>query len=187
LITDRTSSQLAIIAMGVSGCGKSTMGHGLANAIPCPFIEGDDHHPLANVAKMQSGIPLSDTDRWPWLQALSQAIRETTQQNGCVVASCSALKRAYRDFLREQIPVPTVFLLLDVPQALLERRLSVRQGHYMPVKLLASQLEALETLTDEEGGFILNGTHALPTLVSESLQIVRRLQTTAPGGSLPAK
>ena len=177
----------AIVAMGVSGCGKSTFGRELARALDRPFIEGDEYHPAASVAKMRAGIALTDSDRWPWLRSLSRALGDLARSKGCAVASCSALRLSYRECLREHIGLPTVVLLLDVPRAMLEQRMASRDGHYMPVALLASQLETLEVPRAENFAFVLDGTLPIPVLVDQSLNLLRLLQATAPGGSAPAK
>jgi len=129
--------------MGVAGCGKSTVGAMLAEQLGLVYIEGDDYHPAANRTKMAAGEPLTDADRWPWLEALVKAI--AAQEAGCVV-SCSALKRSYRDVLRQ---LETRFVFLDVSaRTVLER---VRQrDHFFPESLVASQFETLEPPAEME-------------------------------------
>ncbi|MBA3878460.1 MAG: gluconokinase [Sphingobium sp.] len=129
--------------MGVSGCGKSTYGRALAGASAARFIEGDDLHGAANVAKMHAGIALTDADRWPWLDRIAAAVNAALA-GGPVVATCSALRRAYRDRLRAGIAAPVHFVLLDVPRDELRRRMAERTGHFMPPELLDSQLATLE-------------------------------------------
>ncbi|MET3667646.1 gluconokinase [Caulobacter sp. 1776] len=146
----------AVIAMGVSGCGKSTLGGLLAGRLDCPFLEGDDFHDTRAVAKMSAGQPLSDDDRWPWLDRLGMAIGEALTPGGRVVAACSALRRSYRQRLREAIPVPTRFVLLDASYDELLRRLTLRAGHYMPASLLDSQLATLERPGPDEDVFTLD-------------------------------
>jgi gluconokinase len=133
-------SALRIVVMGVSGCGKTTIGLALAERLGARFIEGDQLHPPANVAKMAVGIPLSDDDRWPWLDAVGSALAGSAP----VVASCSALKHAYRDRLRSQAQSSLHFLHLAGDRAVLAQRMAERPGHYMPVSLLDSQLATLE-------------------------------------------
>jgi len=135
---------LAIIAMGVSGSGKSTFGALLAQRLACPFLEGDSFHAPAAVAKMRAGRPLDDDDRWPWLDRLGQAISEAVDAGGLAVAACSALKRSYRARLTAAIGAPTRFVLLEASHDELLRRLNRRPGHYMPPSLLDSQLATLE-------------------------------------------
>lgn len=130
--------------MGVSGSGKSTLGAVLAQALGCPFLDGDDFHDTAAIAKMRTGEPLTDDDRWPWLDRLARAIGEALASDATAVAACSALRRSYRDRLRGAIPSPTRFVLLDASRDELQRRLDHRAGHYMPSSLLASQLATLE-------------------------------------------
>lgn len=134
----------AIIVMGVSGSGKSTLGAMLAQALGCAFLEGDEFHDAASVAKMRAGHPLDDADRWPWLDRLGAAIGAAAAADGVVVAACSALKRAYRDRLIARTGVPTCFILPDVDRGELARRMGNRPGHYMPASLLESQLDTLE-------------------------------------------
>lgn len=136
--------------MGVSGCGKSTLGALLAGALGCPFLEGDEFHDSGAVAKMRAGQPLADDDRWPWLDRLGAATGESLTTQGGVVAACSALKRSYRERLREAIGAPTRFVFLDAQPDELMRRLTQRAGHYMPASLLNSQLTTLERPDGEE-------------------------------------
>lgn len=139
-------SELRVVVMGVSGCGKTTVGIALAERLGARFVEGDRLHPQANVAKMQAGIPLDDTDRWPWLDAVAAVLAKS----GPIVASCSALKFSYRDRLRARSGVPLHFLHLMGDRAALARRMVYRPGHYMPVSLLDSQLAALEPPLPDE-------------------------------------
>lgn len=132
---------IRIIVMGVSGCGKSSMGEALAARLGLPYIEGDALHPAENVAKMSKGTPLTDDDRWPWLTGVGQAV--ATPENGAV-ASCSALKRVYRDLLRREAGEGLIFVHLHGSRALLLERMKHRPGHFMPASLLDSQLATLE-------------------------------------------
>jgi len=143
-MTNTATTRRAIVLMGVSGCGKSTIGRLLAEKLDCPFVEGDELHDTGNIEKMRSGIALDDTDRWPWLDRVAVATRNALGKNETAVAACSALKAAYRQRLAEAIGAPTLFVLLDVGSAELERRLQLRTGHFMPAGLLSSQLEILE-------------------------------------------
>lgn len=137
------------VVMGVSGCGKSTVGAQLAAALGLTFFEGDTLHPAANVARMAAGFALSDADRAGWLQTLSDRIRQARLAEVGLVVSCSALKRAYRDILRQGAP-DLHFLYLRGDYELLAERMAARTGHYMPSSLLASQLVTLETPDAEE-------------------------------------
>ena len=133
---------LVIVVMGVSGCGKSTVGRVLAERLGWVFQEGDDLHPASNVAKMRAGVPLTDEDRWPWLDRVAAWIEGRLAAVESGVVACSALKRAYRERLAR--PGGVVFVHLEVDRHTLEERLAGRRGHYMPAALLASQLETLE-------------------------------------------
>lgn len=139
----------ALVVMGVSGCGKTSVGEGLAAHLGAPFVEGDALHPTANVAKMAAGTPLTDADRWPWLSAI--AARVAAEPAPVIVVSCSALKRAYRDLLRAETGRPVGFLYLHGTEAVLSERMNARQGHFMPAGLLASQLATLEDPRGEPG------------------------------------
>ncbi|CAM5657837.1 gluconokinase [Streptomyces avidinii] len=139
-----------IVVMGVAGTGKTTVGRLLADALALPYAEGDAFHPAANVAKMSAGTPLDDADRWPWLDAIGEWMRNRAGHGGGVVAA-SALKRAYRDRLRAISP-GTVFVHLTGERPLIERRMAARKGHFMPTTLLDSQFEALEPLQADELG-----------------------------------
>jgi gluconokinase len=140
-----------IVVMGVSGCGKSTVAAELVTRTGWAFAEGDTFHPAANVAKMSAGHPLTDEDRWPWLHTLADWIGEHERAGQSVVVTCSALRRAYRDVLREGHP-SVRFAHITVPEQVLADRLAHRTGHYMPASLLASQLETLEPLQADEPG-----------------------------------
>jgi carbohydrate kinase (thermoresistant glucokinase family) len=138
-----------VVVMGVSGCGKSTVGRALAARLGVNFVEGDALHSDRNVAKMAAGIPLTDADRHGWLQAVAEQISNPTAEARGVVASCSALKRIYRDLLRAGAP-DLRFVFLHGDPALLAERLATRTGHYMPPSLLHSQLQTLEPPDDDE-------------------------------------
>lgn len=142
-----------VIVMGVSGCGKTTFGEALAARLEAPFVEGDRLHPVENVRKMSAGIPLDDSDRWPWLAQVAATLAAEERS----VGSCSALKRAYRDRLREGVGSSLRFVCLVLPRHELERRMTSRQGHFMPAGLLDSQLAAFETPLAEEDALIIDG------------------------------
>jgi gluconokinase len=143
------------VVMGVSGCGKSTVGVALATALGVNFIEGDAYHPAANVAKMSAGLALTDDDRAAWLLALQAPLRDARARGAGVVVSCSALKRRYRDVLRAADPALR-FAHLDGSRALIAERMAARVGHYMPLSLLDSQLRDLEPLAADEAGIYLD-------------------------------
>jgi len=148
---------LRLVVMGVSGCGKSTVGVALAQALGVPFVEGDTLHPPRSVALMAAGTPLTDDDRQGWLQAV--AARLAAARGTGVVVSCSALKRRYRDLLRASAP-DLRLVHLTGSRELLERRMRERTGHYMPPELLQSQLDTLEPPQPDEA--VYTGDIALP-------------------------
>jgi carbohydrate kinase (thermoresistant glucokinase family) len=135
------------IVMGVSGCGKSTVGVELANALNYPFFDADDYHTAANLAKMTKGIPLNDSDRQPWLEGLAKNILQWQVSGGAVLA-CSALKQSYRDILVSLDKKSVKYIYLKGDKELLVTRLNNRTNHFMPIELLTSQLESLEPPTD---------------------------------------
>lgn len=131
---------LRIIIMGVSGCGKSSVGAALAARLGIPYRDGDDLHPAANVAKMRAGLALNDDDRWPWLDLVAGQLADAPP----LILGCSALRRVYRDRIREGVGGPMIFVYLHGSRAVIEARMAARQGHYMPVSLLDSQFATLE-------------------------------------------
>ena len=131
------------IVMGVSGCGKSTIGERLGKELSLPFYDADDFHPIENITKMASGKPLNDADRAPWLQLLAEKIVEWEAKGGAVIA-CSALKQAYRDTLTSTTEDTVKFVFLEGSKAVLHARLTSRESHFMPNTLLDSQLSTLE-------------------------------------------
>lgn len=133
-----------IIVMGVSSSGKSTVGQSVARRLHVPFLDGDGYHPEANVEKMRAGTPLTDEDRWPWLERLAQALHEAADRKGAAVGACSALKRAYRDFLVEQAGEPILFVYLEGSREVIGERMARRKHEYMPTSLLDSQFATLE-------------------------------------------
>jgi gluconokinase len=141
-----------IVVMGVSGSGKSTVGGLLAERLGVPYAEADDFHPPANITKMSAGHPLDDADRAPWLAAIADWIAERGHRGG--VVSCSALRRRYRDRLRQAAP-DLFFLHLDGPPELIAARLTARMQHFMPSGLLSSQIETLEPLQPDEAGAVV--------------------------------
>lgn len=148
---ERDRTPHAIIVMGVSGSGKSSIGEKLAEALSLRFVEGDALHPRANVEKMSKGIPLTDDDRMPWLDIIGETIRTALAKGEGVIVSCSALKRIYRDRLREAAGGNLFFVYLEGSKELLTDRMGHRTGHFMPTSLLESQLATLEVPTGEPG------------------------------------
>lgn len=153
--------------MGVSGCGKTTLGRALADRLGAAFVDADDLHPPPNLAKMAAGQPLTDADRWPWLDLVAQALRDRAP----VVVACSALRRAYRDRLRTAGDVR--FLHLAAPQEVIARRMAARQGHFMPPGLLASQFATLEP-PDPQEAVVLDATLAPDLLLEQALARAKR-------------
>jgi gluconokinase len=140
---------LHVVVMGVSGCGKSTVGRLLADDLGLDYLEGDDLHPPENVARMAAGVALTDADRQGWLQALARCLGEAQAQGRGLVLSCSALKRSYRDILRAGAADVRFVHLHGAPE-LLAARMAARPGHYMPPSLLESQLATLEAPAADE-------------------------------------
>jgi gluconokinase len=157
------------VVMGVSGCGKSSIGLQLAAGLHAPFLEGDSYHSYANVAKMTAGVPLTDSDRADWLLALHEEIHAARTRQSSVVISCSALKRRYRDLLRSADPALR-FAHLQGPREVIEARMQARPDHYMPPSLLDSQFATLEPLQADEAGIVLDLRKAPAVLVQEILQ-----------------
>ena len=164
---NRSPGPISIVVMGASGCGKSTVGRELAARLGLEFKDGDDLHPATNVSKMAAGDPLTDEDRWPWLTLVGQWLAERSA-SGSVVA-CSALRRAYRDVLRDAAGKDTLFVYLDLPEAVLLERVKARD-HFFPPHLLTSQLATLEALHPDEVGVRVEGTLPVAELVEQVAQ-----------------
>ena len=158
-----------MILMGVAGSGKSTVGSELATLLGVPFADGDDFHEARAIRKMAAGVPLGDADREPWLKALGEWLRR--QPSGAVVA-CSALRRRYRDLLRETAG-DLLFLHLVVEPATVEQRVSSRVDHFMPAALIRSQFADLEELEPDEDGLQLDGARPPQELCSEVVSHLR--------------
>ena len=150
--------------MGVSGCGKSSVGAALSARLGIPYVEGDALHSQQAVAKMRAGVALTDDDRWPWLDRVAQVLRDRAP----VILGCSALKRAYRDRIRAGAGGPVTFVHLSGSRALIAARMAARSGHYMPLALLDSQFAALEPPGPEEA-ITVDIALALPELVETIL------------------
>jgi carbohydrate kinase (thermoresistant glucokinase family) len=153
--------------MGVSGVGKTTVAETLADVLGADFAEGDLFHPEANITKMSSGAPLTDDDRWPWLEALAAWTRERRSDGVSTVVACSALRRAYRDVLRRDVP-ETFFLHLTGDPELIRDRMRARR-HFMPPDLLQSQFETLEPLGPDENGVVVDVAQAVRDIVDRAV------------------
>jgi len=165
-------SSLRIIVMGVSGSGKSTLAEGLSKSLGLPMKDGYELHLPESVAKMSAGIALEDADRWPWLDRIANYLANSEQslygKAGAIVA-CSALKRIYRDRIRQQAG-PVVFLFLDGNPDLIKQRMQDRKGHYMQAGLLDSQLKTLEKPSADESDVIpLSINQAVPDLLANAM------------------
>lgn len=157
-----------LVVMGVSGVGKTTVAKQLSIRLDYEFAEGDDFHPPANIEKMSSGVPLEDEDRVPWLRALADWVRGRHRDGASTVITCSALRRRYRDVLREGAD-NTFFVHLVGEEALLLERMGGRQ-HFMPPTLLKSQFAALEPLEDDELGITLEVTDPPEQIVAKAVE-----------------
>jgi gluconokinase len=163
---DDRAAAVVVVLTGVSGSGKTTVMRRMVERLGWPSAEADAFHSRTNIAKMAAGQPLTDQDRWPWLYALAAWIdeRERAGENG--VVTCSALKRTYRDLLREGRE-SVRFVHLFVGRETLQRRMEQRRGHYMPPSLLDSQLDTLEPLESDEPGFVISGELSTDAIVDE--------------------
>ena len=161
---------MIIILMGVAGSGKTTVGRLLASELGWHFYEGDDCHPRTNIEKMQRGIPLTDDDRWPWLQALREVIDVCLAHGTSAVMACSALKQTYRDYLigdRDEVKL----VYLKGTYDLFYQRLAQRQGHFMPKELLTSQFTTLEEPQQELIVAAAVTPQALVAIIRKTLQV----------------
>ncbi|WP_433528008.1 gluconokinase [Micromonospora sp. CA-263727] len=153
-----------VVVMGVSGAGKTTVARGIAALTGLAFAEADEFHSEANVARMRAGVPLDDDDRWPWLRALAGWMADRHREGVSTVLACSALKRSYRDVLR-QGPPSVDFVHLAGPTEVIRERMSLRSDHYMPASLLDSQTATLEPLWPDERGVVLDLRLATEALI----------------------
>lgn len=171
---DQAAGQLPVLVMmGVSGSGKSTVAGIVAGRLNWDLAEGDDLHPPANVAKMSAGTPLTDADRWPWLDRVGGWIREHTAAGRPGVITCSALRRRYRDRLRGE---HVIFVHLAGSREILGRRMAARTDHFMPAGLLDSQLATLEPLEPDENGLVVQIGSTPAELATEIIDRLRRPQ-----------
>jgi len=158
-----------VVVMGVAGSGKTTVARGIAVSMHWLFAEGDAFHPEANVEQMRRGTPLTDEDRWPWLERIGDWISEQEAQGRSAVVTCSALRRAYRDLLRDGRP-HVRFCHIDGPQGVIQDRLDHRAGHYMPASLLPSQIATLEPLAPDEPGVVVPGAGSEAAVLAAALK-----------------
>lgn len=165
-----------VVVMGVAGCGKSTVAEAIHERLGYVYAEGDDFHPQANIDKMSAGIPLTDEDRWPWLNVINSwmVAREALGEN--TVVSSSALKRSYREVLAKD--VPTFFIHLNGSHELIQQRLSERKGHFMPPALLPSQFAILEPLAPEENGVEISIEGSVDEMVDRAIKALNAYATT---------
>jgi gluconokinase len=147
-----------LIVMGVSGSGKTTIGEALAARLGWRYLDADDYHPASNVAKMASGTPLCDADRWGWLDTIGAKVRAVHEAGTPVVVTCSALRRVYRERLAAAMGVRPRFVFLRGDFELLSARMNARRDHFMPPGLLRSQLATLEEPDEEEGAIAMDVT-----------------------------
>ncbi|QKK32659.1 gluconokinase [Rhizobium indicum] len=178
MMSEQMDKPHAIIVMGVSGCGKSSVGEKLAEALHLAFVEGDALHPAANVEKMSKGIPLTDEDRMPWLDRIGEDIKASLEKSKGIIVSCSALKRLYRDRLRAAAGGNLFFVYLEGSRALLMKRMGERKGHFMPVSLLDSQLATLEPPTGEPGVVTVDIDDTIEGIAATALKSLAALGIT---------
>ncbi len=162
-----------LICMGVSGSGKTTVAHLVDDVLDWPFQEGDELHPPANIAKMSQAIPLTDDDRWPWIDKCKAWIDGQLANDGTGLITCSALKRVYRDRLVAGTNGQVRVLYLKASRETLLARLQARRGHYMPVDLLDSQLAILEEPTPDENPIVVSVEQPVDEMKREILEKLR--------------
>ena len=162
------SAPLRFVVMGVAGCGKSEVGRRIAQELALPLVEGDEFHPAGNIEKMRQGLALDDADRASWLALLRD---ELARQTGGAVLTCSALKRAYRDTLRQADPQMR-FVHLQLSQEAALQRVASRPGHFYPPSLVASQFEALENPAGEAGVITVDATAPLEEVARRALDLL---------------
>lgn len=174
----RSEPARLIVVMGVSSSGKSTTGKAVARRLHLPFLDGDGYHPPENVAKMRAGTPLTDADRWPWLERLAQALHEAAGQKGAAVGACSALRKSYRDYMVEKAGEPILFVYLKGDRAVIAERMAQRHHEYMPQSLLDSQFATLEEPDPEvETVLVLDVSEPVETLASRVARAVDHLKS----------
>ncbi|MFZ3556372.1 MULTISPECIES: gluconokinase [unclassified Streptomyces] len=170
------STPHVVVVMGVAGTGKTTIGPLLAERLGVPYAEGDDFHPQANIEKMTAGTPLTDDDRWPWLDAIGRWAHGRAGLGG--VVSSSALKRSYRDRLRAEAP-DAVFVHLTGSRELIEDRMGHREGHFMPTSLLDSQFATLQPLAADEAGVAVDVAGSPEEIADRAVAALAELDSPA--------
>ena len=169
---------LAVVVMGVAGCGKSVVGTALAESMGLRYIEGDELHPPENVARMRRGEPLTDELREGWLDAVGAAIQASLEQGKAAIAACSALKLRYRDRLRAKAPT-LVFVYLAISPETARSRVGGRSGHFMPASLVDSQFATLEPPDAEEWAFTISGEKPIADVVDEARVLLEQVRSRA--------
>ena len=171
-VSDSVPAPRLFVVMGVAGCGKSSVGTAVAERMDgASFLDADDVHPAANVAKMAAGTPLEDADRWPWLDRFATTM---AARGGVVVGACSALKRAYRDAIRDAAGESVAFVHLSGSRALIGKRMAKRTDHFMPTSLLDSQFATLEPPVDEPLSAAVDIDRDFSSVVRATITEVRR-------------
>lgn len=188
-MTDSPAIGVIVVVAGVAGSGKTTVGKLVAARLHCVFADGDDFHPVANVAKMHAGIPLTDDDRWPWLRAIASWMDERAAAGGSAVVACSVLRRAYREVLLTARARPRMMFLV-VPHDICAARLAARHGHFFGADLLDSQFATLELPRPPEPVDLVPATGSpdetaddVVALLARRVQPPIRLRRRGPGGS----
>ena len=156
--------------MGVAGSGKSSVGNLLSNKLDTVFLDGDDMHPPENITKMSSGQSLDDDDRHPWLQNIGKALKD---ESGSIIIACSALKKMYRDLIRETAGQEVIFIHLIGSLDLIKDRMSKRTGHFMPISLLESQFETLETPGKPESFMPIDISQPLESIIEQLTHLIK--------------
>jgi gluconokinase len=169
-MVSEVSGPRAVVVMGVSGSGKTSIAEAIAGRLVLHFVEGDALHPVANVEKMSHGIPLTDDDRMPWLDRIGAEITAAFERGEGIVVSCSALKRVYRDRLRREAGGSLAFVYLEGSRELLTKRMGERKGHFMPTSLLESQLQTLQAPTGEPGVVTVDIDDSIDGIVDAAVQ-----------------
>ncbi|NNC24369.1 gluconokinase [Salinisphaera sp. USBA-960] len=159
--------------MGVTGCGKTSVGTALGAELGVTYVDGDQLHSVESIAKMARGEALTDADRWPWLDRVGAQLGEAAKP---LIVGCSALKRAYRDAIRERARAPVLFIHLTGDRDMIAERISLRDGHFMPVALVDSQFVSLEPPAPDESAITANIAHPQDVIVGELVRTIEIMQ-----------